>query len=564
VRRASELFIPTLREDPAEAEAASHRLLLRGGYIRPLAAGIYTFLPLGWRVHQRVVRIVREEMDAIGAQELLMPVLTPAELWQASGRYEIPEVFKLEDRAGRKFVLPMTHEETVTFHAREIQSYRELPQMLYHFSTKERDEPRSRGGLLRLREFIMKDAYSFDRDEEGLDRSFRKQAGAYERIFERCGLEFYAVEAESGMMGGSESIDYLAPAGAGENTLVTCERGDYAADLEIARGVPRPPAFPEPLDTPAEVETPGIATIEALAELLGVDPAATAKAMPVVTASGELVLGLVRGDDRLNEMKMLGALGSALRPATDEEIRAAFGADGGSLGPVGVEVEVVADETLREGQFVTGANRNGWHLRGVQARRDFNARFADLREAREGDMCPACGGRLLFRTAIEVGHIFKLGTRYSIPLDAVFLDENGEEKPLVMGSYGIGPARIIAAAVEQHHDEHGIAWPRSATPFDVHVVAIGAAGPEAIALAERVATGLEQEGFSVLLDDRDRRPGEKFADADLIGCPLRVTVGRKALEDGQVDLLARPSRTEDRVPAAELPPRARTLWETLP
>jgi prolyl-tRNA synthetase len=564
VRRASELFIPTLREDPAEAEAASHRLLLRGGYIRPLAAGIYTFLPLGWRVHQRVVQIVREEMDAIGAQELLMPVLTPAELWQASGRYEIPEVFKLEDRAGRKFVLPMTHEETVTFHAREIQSYRELPQMLYHFSTKERDEPRSRGGLLRLREFIMKDAYSFDRDEEGLDRSFRKQAGAYERIFERCGLEFYAVEAESGMMGGSESIDYLAPAGAGENTLVTCERGDYAADLEIARGVPRPPAFPEPLDTPAEVETPGIATIEALAELLGVDPAATAKAMPVVTASGELVLGLVRGDDRLNEMKMLGALGSDLRPATDEEIRAAFGADGGSLGPVGVEVEVVADETLREGQFVTGANRNGWHLRGVQARRDFNARYADLREAREGDVCPACGGRLLFRTAIEVGHIFKLGTRYSIPLDAVFLDENGEEKPLVMGSYGIGPARIMAAAVEQHHDEHGIAWPRSATPFDVHVVAIGAAGPDALTLAERVATGLEQEGFSVLLDDRDRRPGEKFADADLIGCPLRVTVGRKALEDGQVDLLARPSRTEDRVPAAELPPRARTLWETLP
>jgi prolyl-tRNA synthetase len=564
VRRASELFIPTLREDPAEAEAASHRLLLRGGYIRPLAAGVYTFLPLGWRVHQRLVQIVREEMDAIGAQELLMPVLTPAELWQASGRYEIPEVFKLEDRAGRKFVLPMTHEETVTFHAREIQSYRELPQMLYHFSTKERDEPRSRGGLLRLREFIMKDAYSFDRDEEGLDGSFRKQAGAYERIFERCGLEFYAVEAESGMMGGSESIDYLAPAGAGENTLVTCDRGDYAADLEIARGVPRPPAFPESLDAPTEAGTPGVATIEALAELLGVDPAATAKAMPVVTASGELVLGLVRGDDRLNEMKMLGALGSDFRPATDEEIRAAFGADGGSLGPVGVDVEVVADETLREGQFVTGANRNGWHLRGVQARRDFNARFADLREAREGDVCPACGGRLLFRTAIEVGHIFKLGTRYSIPLDAVFLDENGEEKPLVMGSYGIGPARIMAAAVEQRHDEHGIAWPRSATPFDVHVVAIGAAGPEAITLAERVATGLEQEGFSVLLDDRDRRPGEKFADADLIGCPLRVTVGRKALEDGQVDLLARPSRAEDRVPAAELPARARTLWETLP
>jgi prolyl-tRNA synthetase len=564
VRRASELFIPTLREDPSEAEATSHRLLLRGGFVRQVGAGLYSFLPLGWRVHQKVVQIIREEIDAIGGQEMLCPVLTPAELWERTGRISIPEVFKLRDRADRPFVLAMTHEETFTFHAAEFRSYRELPQIWYHFGTKDRDEPRPRGGLLRVREFIMKDSYSFDRDEEGLDRSFGLHAGAYRRIFERCGLEFYEVEAESGIMGGSESNDYLAPAGSGENTLVSCERSDYAADLEIARGVPRAPAFPEPLDAPAKVETPGITTIEALSELLGVDPAATAKAMPVVTASGSLVLGLVRGDDRLNEMKMLGALRSDFRPATDEEIRAAFGADGGSLGPVGVEVEVVADETLREGQFVTGANRDGWHLRGVQARRDFNARFVDLREAREEDACPVCGARLLFRTAIEVGHIFKLGTTYSEPLGAVYLDERGVERPILMGSYGIGPARTMAAIVEQHHDEHGIAWPRSATPFDVHVVAIGAAGPEAITLAERVATGLEQEGFSVLLDDRDRRPGEKFADADLIGCPLRVTVGRKALEDGQVDLLARPSRTEDRVPAAELPPRARTLWETLP
>jgi prolyl-tRNA synthetase len=561
--RASQLFIPTLREDPAEADAASHRLLLRGGFIRPLAAGVYTFLPLGWRVHQQIVQIVREEMDSIGGQEMLMPVLTPAELWQASGRYEIPEVFKLEDRAGRKFVLPMTHEETVTFHAREIQSYRELPQMLYHFSTKERDEPRSRGGLLRLREFIMKDAYSFDRDEEGLDRSFRKQEGAYERIFERCGLEFYAVQAESGMMGGSESIDYLAPAGAGENTLVTCERGDYAADLEIARGIPRTPEFLKRLGAPREVETPGVATIEALAEFLAIDAAATSKAMPVVTSGGKLLLGLVRGDDRLDEAKTAAVLGEEFRPATEEEIRAAFGAEPGSLGPVGFGGEILVDEALRNGEFVAGANRTGWHLRGVEAGRDFDASFADIREAREGDACPRCGGRLDFRIAIEVGHIFKLGTRYAEPLGAVFLDESGVERPLIMGSYGIGPARIMAAAVEQNRDEHGIIWPRALAPYDAHIVSIGAAGAEVNALAEQAAEGLEAQGLRTLLDDRERRPGEKFADADLIGSPLRVTVGKKALEDGALDLRQRRTGNEERVPAADLPARARSLWETL-
>jgi prolyl-tRNA synthetase len=490
-------------------------------------------------------------------------VLTPAELWQASGRYEIPEVFKLEDRAGRKFVLPMTHEETVTFHAREIQSYRELPQMLYHFSTKERDEPRSRGGLLRLREFIMKDAYSFDRDEEGLDRSFRKQAGAYERIFERCGLEFYAVQAESGMMGGSESIDYLAPAGAGENTLVTCERGDYAADLEIARGIPRTPEFLKRLGAPREVETPGVATIEALAEFLAIDAAATSKAMPVVTSGGKLLLGLVRGDDRLDEAKTAAVLGEEFRPATEEEIRAAFGAEPGSLGPVGFGGEILVDEALRNGEFVAGANRTGWHLRGVEAGRDFDASFADIREAREGDACPRCGGRLDFRIAIEVGHIFKLGTRYAEPLGAVFLDERGVERPLIMGSYGIGPARIMAAAVEQNRDEHGIIWPRALAPYDAHIVSIGAAGAEVNALAEQAAEGLEAQGLRTLLDDRERRPGEKFADADLIGSPLRVTVGKKALEDGALDLRQRRTGNEERVPAADLPARARSLWETL-
>jgi prolyl-tRNA synthetase len=557
--RASRLFIPTLREAPADAEAVSHKLLVRGGFIRQVSAGLWTYLPLGWRVHQKVVQIVREEMNAIGGQEMLMPVLTPAELWQATGRYAIPEVYKLEDRARRPFVLPLTHEETVTFHARELVSYRDLPQILYHFQTKDRDEPRPRGGLLRVREFIMKDSYSFDRDEEGLDRSFDLHGQAYHRIFDRCGLETYEVEAESGMMGGSRSSDFLAPAGSGQNTLVTCERGDYAADLEIARGVPRPPSFPERLDEPQEVETPGIETIEALADFLAIDAAATSKAMPVAVGDATIVLALVRGDDRLDEAKLAAVLGEVVRPATEEEIRAAFGADPGSVGPVGFAGRVVADETLREGQFIAGANRTGWHLRGVEQGRDFEARFADIRQAREGDACPSCGGRLVFQTAIEVGHIFKLDTYYSEPLDARFLDEDGTSRPILMGSYGIGPGRIMAAAVEQRHDEHGIAWPSAIAPYDVHVVAIAAAGPEAVEKAERLGRELEAAGISALLDERDRRPGEKFADADLIGCPVRVTVGKKTLEDGQVDLLVRAGRAEERLPDAQAATRIATL-----
>jgi prolyl-tRNA synthetase len=553
VNRMSQLFVPTLRDDPADAEAASHKLFVRGGYIRQVAAGIWTFLPLGWRVHENAARIVREEMNAIGAQEMFMPVLTPAELWEQSGRIVSPEIFRLNDRHGRQFVLPMTHEETITFHAREMRSYRDLPQMLYHFQTKDRDEPRPRGGLLRVREFIMKDSYSFDRDEEGLDRSFNLHEGAYHKIFQRCELEYYAVQAESGMMGGSESVDFLAPAGSGANTLVTCERGDYAADLEIARGIPREPSFPERLDKPEEIETPGVTTIEALAELLGVDAAATSKAMPVTKPDGTVVLALVRGDDRLSEPRLQTALGSDFRPSTDEEIRATFGAGGGSLGPVGVGLEIVADETLQQGQFVAGANVDGRHLRGVEAGRDYKPRFADIREAREGDRCPNCDGALQFRRAIEVGHIFKLGTRYSEPLDARFLDEDGTEKPLIMGSYGIGPGRIIAAAVEQRYGETGMTWPSSLAPYGVEIVVIEAAGPEAVTLAERLADELENAGADVLLDDRDRRPGEKFADSDLIGAPFRITVGKKALEDGKVDVLERAAGTDERVAADEVP-----------
>jgi prolyl-tRNA synthetase len=546
LHRASQLFLPTLRDPPADAEARSHKLLVRGGYIRQVGAGLWTYLPLGWKVHQNVVRIVREEMDAIGCQEMSAPVLTPAELWEQTGRYGITELFKLQDRAGRRFVLPLTHEESFAFHARELQSYRQLPQMLYHFQTKDRDEPRPRGGLLRVREFVMKDAYSLDVDEEGLDRSFELQRGAYHRIFERCGLEFFEVEAESGMMGGNESRDFLAPSESGENTLVLCERGDYAADLEIARGTARPPTFPERLDAPEEISTPGVGTIEALAELLGIDQAATSKAMPVTLEDGTVVLVLVRGDDRLSEEKLGHAVPGA-RLANEEEIRTAFGADPGSLGPVGFSGEIVLDESLREGQFVAGANRTGFHLRGVEHGRDFTGRFADLREATETDSCPKCGGALRFQTAIEVGHVFKLGTFYSVPLGATVLDESGEERPIVMGSYGIGPGRIVAAAVEQGTEDDAITWPRALAPYEIEVVSLDAGSNEIVTVGEQVAAALADAGRSVLLDDRDQRPGEKFADADLFGAPFRIVVGKKTLEDGSVDVRHRPSGTEERV-----------------
>jgi prolyl-tRNA synthetase len=548
INRASQLHLPTLRDDPADAEAVSHKLLVRGGFVRQVSAGLWTFLPLGWRVHRKVEQIIREEMDAIGSQEMYAPVLTPAELWQRSDRYGIPELFKLKDRAGRDYVLPITHEETFTFHATELQSYKQLPQLWYHFQTKDRDEPRPSGGLIRVREFVMKDSYSFDLDEAGLDQSFELNRGAYVKIFERAGIETFMVLAESGIMGGTESYDFLAPAGSGGNTLVTCENGDYAADLEIAQGIPRAPDFPPPLGAPEEIETPDTTTIEALAKLLGVDEAATSKAMPHTKNDGTVILALVRGDDRLEEAKLLAAVGADVRPSTEDEIQAAFGADPGSLGPIGFNGEVIADETLREGQFVAGANRTGWHLKGVEHGRDFDARFADLRVPKVGDRCPLCGGTLQFQTAIEVGHIFKLGTKFSEPFGATVLDEDGNERPLVMGSYGIGPGRVMAAAIEQHHDDNGIVWPRAIAPYDVHIVVL----PGAQEIAAQAAAALSDAGYDVLLDDRDARAGEKFADADLIGCPIRITAGKKSLEDGKVDVRDRATGEERRLDVAAL------------
>jgi prolyl-tRNA synthetase len=547
IARASQLFLPTLREPPADAEAASHQLLVRGGFIRQIGAGLWAMLPLGWRVHMRIEQIIREEMNAIGGQEMRAPTLTPAELWETTGRIDVPILFHLKDSGGRPFVLSWTHEESMTFLAREIQSYKQLPQVWYHFSTKDRDEPRPRGGLLRLREFIMKDAYTFDADEAGLDAAFARHEEAYKRIFERCGLEAYLVEAESGVMGGKESRDFLAPTGSGENELMRCENGDYFADAEAARGVAPPPDLPPPLDGPEVVETPSVGTIDELAEFLSIAPSATSKALPVVTG-GRLVLALVRGDDKLSEGKLETFFEAAFRPATEAEIREAFGAGGGSLGPVGVDVEVVADEALRQGQYVAGANEDGKHLRGVQADRDYQPTFADIRQAKDGDACPECGGTLRIETAIEVGHIFKLGTFHSKAFGATFLDEDGREKPLIMGSYGIGLARTMAAIVEQSHDENGIVWPQAVAPYDAHVVMLP--GAEEIAL--RAAESLSAAGLDVLLDDRDQRAGEKFADADLIGCPLRITAGRKSLEDGKVDVRNRASAAENRLDVAEL------------
>ncbi len=548
INRASKLFLPTLRDDPADAEAVSHKLLVRGGFIRQVSAGVWTFLPLGWRVHEKIVQIIREEMNAIGGQEMLMPVLTPAELWETTGRIKIPEIFHLQDRTGREFILPFTHEETVTFHAREIQSYKQLPQLWYHFGVKDRDEPRPRGGLLRVREFIMKDAYSFDRDDDGLHKSFEANRGAYQRIFERCDLETYDVQAESGVMGGKFSVDFLAPAGSGENLLVTCENGDYAADGDIAQAVPSAARLPEPLGAPEEIETPGVTTIDGLAEFLGIDSTATSKAMPVVKEDGTVVLALVRGDDRLSEMKLYDALPGDSRPATDEEIRAAFGASGGSLGPVGFKGEIVADETLREGQFVAGANRDGLAPAGRRGGPRLRAEVRRPARAARGRPLPHVRRCARVPSRGRGGAHLQLRHFYSKPLGATFLDEDGTEKPLLGGSYGIGPGRVMAALIEQHHDGNGIVWPAAVAPYDVHVVALP--GAETIAL--EAAEALSAAGHDVLLDDRDARAGEKFADADLIGCPIRITAGKKSLEDGKVDRRNRATGEEERLAVADL------------
>ncbi|MFP5365059.1 MAG: proline--tRNA ligase [Thermoleophilia bacterium] len=562
--RLSQLLLPTEREPPADAEAISHKLMVRAGLVRQIGTGLWSWLPAGWRVHQNVVQIIREEIDAVGGQEMLMPVLQPAEPWRRTGRYEIDELLKLQDRKGADLVLAMTHEECVTSHvAQVVRSYRDLPFSLYHFQVKERDEPRPRAGVLRTREFIMKDAYTFDRDEEGLRAAYAEYARAYERIFERTGLEWYSVESDVGMMGGSGAHEYMAPCRAGENAVALAP--GYAANVEVASADPQPVELPAPLPAPESVHTPGAMTVEAVSRLLEVPHGALLKSLPIVVEDERgFVVVVVRGDHRLNEIKLTNALGAPWRPANEDEIARRLGPPG-FIGPVGADVPVLLDDAVdAEGGYVAGSNEADHHLRGVQPGRDFDYERVDCRTVEAGDTVN--GHPIAIEAAIEVGNIFQLGTRYSEPLGATFLDEEGVQRPIVMGSYGIGPARIVAAAVEQFADDRGISWPRALAPWDVEIVALGKPGSDELAAAEGLYRHLRAIGLDVLLDDRAAGPGAKFADAELLGVPLRLTVGRRSLESGRAEAQRRRGLQDidGGVPLDGAAEVVAELWRTLP
>lgn len=543
--RWSQAFIPTLRDDPADAEAASHRLLVRGGFIRRLMSGSWSLLPLGKRVAAKVERIIREEMDAIGGQEMLLPFVHPADVWKQTGRWDDVEgiLVKLKDRRGADLLLAWTHEEIFTQLATELSSYRQVPQLWYHLQTKFRDEPRPKGGLLRVREFTMKDSYSFDIDPDGLDAQFEAHRGAYTRIFERLGLDATPVHASSGAMGGTESVEFMVESPAGEDDVALCANCGYAANTEKATSR-LDPVEDEPRDgEPEPFDTPGIRTIAELAEFADFAAADRQIKSLVYVIGGEPMMLLLRGDHELMEQKVVDGLGAFdVRPAHDEEIVELFGAHAGSLGAVGISnVKVIADPAL-EGRrnMVTGANADDQHVRGVDVSRDIRVdRWLDMRVVAEGEGCPECGEPLTVRRSIEVGHIFKLGTKFSDALGATVLDEVGEERELWMGSYGIGVGRNVAAIVETHHDERGMAWPVGVAPYEVVVTAVKVDDPATMEAAESIYAGLNDAGVETLLDDRDERPGVKFADAELIGIPYRVTVGPKGLADGVVEVVRR-------------------------
>jgi len=558
--RLSTYFLPTEREPPAEAEALSHKLMVRAGLIRQVGAGFWSWLPAGWRVHQRVVQIVREEMNAIGGQEMLMPVLQPADLWRRSGRYGIEELFKLEDRRGADLVLAMTHEEVVTTHvASAVKSYRDLPLILYHFQVKERDEPRPRAGVLRTREFIMKDSYTFDRGPDGLEAAYQKHVVAYERMMDRCGLEWYRVEADVGMMGGSAAHEYMAPCPAGENEVVLAD--GYAANLEVASAEAQPVPLPPPLGAPELVPTPGMTTIDAVATALELPAGALLKAFPVIVDGDAMKLVLVRGDHRVNDVKLALALREPFRPAHPDEVATRLGPPG-FIGPVGAQMPILLDQAIKPGGYVTGANEPDAHLRGVEPGRDFSYETVDVRTVVPGDSVNRATVRI--EPAIEVGNIFKLGTRYSLPLGARYLDESGKEQLIWMGCYGFGPARAAAAAVEQYADEAGISWPRAIAPFDLELVSLGKEGSEETVFADGLYGELMELGLEVLYDDRDAGPGEKFTDAELLGCPLRVTVGRRTLGSGEVEVQIRRGRESTSVLLEEAAEEIAELWRGLP
>jgi prolyl-tRNA synthetase len=557
--RLSNYLLPTLKDAPADAEAVSHRLMVRAGLVRQVGAGLWTWLPAGQRSVRKAVAIIREEMDGIGCHELSMPILQPAEIWRTSGRYDIVELFKLRDRRDAEMVLAMTGEEALTFHvSREVRSYRELPLMLYQVQTKERDEPRPRAGVLRTREFLMKDAYSFDRDEDGLDRSYELQSGAYERIYDRCGLRWYRVRSDVGMMGGTDAHEFMAPCAAGEDEVALAP--GYAANVEVASAEPKPVELPPPLDGPRETPTPGMVTVDDVSGALGVPAGALIKAMPVVVEDRGLVLVLVRGDHRLNETKLTNHLGAPFRPAREDEIAAAIGPVG-FIGPVGAEVPILMDEAIRGAGLVAGANKPDAHLIGVEPGRDFSFESCDVRTVEAGDTTSA-GHEIEIEPAIEIGNIFKLGTRYSVPLGATYLDESGKERPIVMGSYGIGPARIVAAAVEQRADEKGIVWPPAIAPWSVHLVALGKGGDEVADAAGAAYDALAAVGIEVLLDDRaGAGTGEKLTDAELVGCPLRLTIGKRGLADGVAEAQVRGTGAEERLALDDIADQARRALE---
>jgi prolyl-tRNA synthetase len=557
----SQLFLPTLKDIPAEAEIISHQLMLRAGLMRRVAAGIYSYLPLGHRVIQKVSQIIRQEMNRAGGQELLLPALQAAELWQESGRWEVmgKEMLRLKDRHERDFCLGPTHEEVITdLVRREIRSYRQLPLTLYQVQTKFRDEIRPRFGLMRGREFIMKDAYSFDRDDAGADVSYRKMYDAYVAIFSRCGLQYSAVEAESGAIGGSYSQEFMVLADTGEDAIAVCDACRYAANVERAEisadSSSQPSGLPKPLE---RIETPGKMTVEAVASYLGVPHQTIVKTL-LYEVDGQVFAVLVRGDRQVNEAKLAKHLQAAgLRFADRATIERVTSGPEGYSGPIGLRgVSLLADHELRGMRnLVVGANAQDTHYANANSDRDFSIdRYIDVRMASEDDPCARCGKPLRIVRGIEVGHVFKLGTKYSESMDATYLDANGVAHPMVMGCYGIGVGRTVAAAIEQHHDAEGIVWPMPIAPLQVMIVPVNVADSRCWEAAQSIHDSLEAAGLEVLLDDRDERPGVKFKDADLIGLPLRVTIG-KTLAQGQVELMARRARRTSMVPIGEVGPR---------
>lgn len=551
--RWSTLFIPTLRETPAEAEVISHQLLLRAGYVRQLSAGIYSYLLLAQRSLLKIQQIVREEMNAIGGQEMLLPALNPAEIWQESGRWEImgDNMFRLKDRFSRDLCLAMTHEEVVTTIARgELRSYKQLPQVWYQIQTKFRDEPRPKSGLLRVRQFIMKDAYTFDIDAAGLDRSYDDQYRAYCKIFDRCGLQYIAVEAHSGAMGGSQSHEFMVASDAGEDIIVHCEKCNYAANLEKATSKPTAPLTADPKGdfTPEEFHTPGFKTIAEVSAFTKLPETSQMKSL-VMVADNQPVLVMLRGDHQLSETKLSGVLKAAdLRPAHPHEINQWFGASAGSLGPVGVKnMRVLADFALQNRKnMIAGANRDDYHLKNVTPGKDFQPEYFDLRQVGQGDLCSNCDALLELTKAVELGHIFKLGYRYSEPMGLRVLGEDGKEITPIMGSYGIGIERILTCAIELFHDKDGIALPHTIAPFSVVITPVNYAEPKQREAAESLYQQCQKSGIDALLDDRDERPGVKFKDADLIGIPYRIVAGKK-LADGKLEFINRRTRTSEEI-----------------